>query len=614
MPEWTQKQTLGGAMDRMMRGARWATLAQTAAAVVSVALGAALLLVPLSAQQVATVAGAGIAIAGLVLALRRTDGPRFALLARIGGAALVLVGALMALWPDAGAPWLAALLATSLIAHGIVSVLASLRGDADRRAAGVLIGLAGISVGALAFSWPVLTLALFRLGVAAWLLFGGVRLLLDLLRRRTAHASDRGEERARPLSPLARWSRTIAAGLALVLAAGAVYGSAQLLGGTPLPAPGPFYAAPSEVPAEPGRLLRTEPLTTGVPSGAQAWRMLYTTTRADGGPAISSGTILAPAKRDGSPMPLLTVSHGTTGVVDGCAPSLGATPFADGAGTAMAELVTEHGWVAVTSDYAGMGTSEASGPAAYLVGEEEARNVLDASLAALQFEELSITSETIVWGHSQGGQGSLWTGQLAEEYAPGLTVLGVAAFAPAADLFGLAEADKDNAGGKTVSAYIAKTWNEVFPELDLESRLTPGSAGPVERISSLCFNGSDAMSAILRGTQVPNQIFPDELLEGGFGELLKRQTPTGPWPAPVLVAQGLADPLVLPRLQQGWVDARCEAGEIIDFRTFEGLGHVDLVAADSPLTAQIVEWTLDRWSGEEAPAACTSKRYPKSNG
>lgn len=601
----------------MTRSERWSMPALAVAAIASLGLGAALLLVPLSVQQIAAVAGAGIAVAGLVLALRGAEDRALAWIARLSGAALLVVGALMTVWPDAGAPWLAAMVALSLIVHGVVSGVAALRGSADRRVSGVLIALAGIAVGVLAFSWPVLTLALFRLGVGAWLLFGGLGLLFEMWRRRAARGDGDGAwaargprgDRVRPLSGFARWSRTIAAGLALVLAAGAAYGSAQLLGGTPQPVPGPFYSAPDEVPSVHGRLIRTEPLTTGVPEGAQAWRMLYTTTRPDGSPAISSGTILAPAKRDGSPLPLLTVSHGTTGVVDGCAPSLGALPFSDGAGTAMAEMVAEHGWVAVTSDYTGMGTD---GTTAYLVGEAEARNVLDASLAARQFAELSITTDTVVWGHSQGGQGSLWTGQIAVEYAPELTVLGVAAFAPAADLFGLAEADKDNAGGKTVSAYIAATWNEVFPELSLESHLTPGSAGPVERISQLCFNGSDVLAAILRGSQMPNQIFPDSLLDGDFGRLLKEQTPTGPWPAPVLVAQGLSDPLVLPKLQQQWVDDRCEDGAALDYRTFVGLSHVSLVAADSPFTPQVVEWTLDRWNGEAAPAGCTSKEYPES--
>jgi len=578
---------------------RWSRPARAIVGVLAAIAGIALFAVSLSPQQVSIVTGLGLAIAGVSLLFRVGEDRAQTLLGRIAGGALIALGIVLAAWPDAGAPWLAFLVAAAIMVHAAVSLIAALRGDKDLRAARVLIALAGIGFGVLTLSWPVLTLALFRLAVGAWLVFLGVRLVID-----HAPAVKHGGR-------FATWARTIGAALALVLSVGAAYGSAQLLGGTPLPAPTSFYSAPESLPSGHGQLIRTERLTTGVPTGTQAWRMLYTTTDAHGKPAVSSGTILAPADPDGSELPLLTVSHGTTGVVDGCAPSLSATPFADGAGSAMAEMVADHGWVAVISDYVGMGTE---GTAAYLVGDSEAKNVLDASLAAQQFEELSISSDTVVWGHSQGGQGSLWTGQIATDYAPSLQVLGVAAFAPAADLYGLADADKKTAPGKTVSAYIASTWNEVFPELSLESQLTPGSRGPVDRIGQLCFNGSDALSAILLGSQVPNQVFPDDVLAGPFGDLLKQQTPTGPWPAPVLVAQGLDDPLVLPRLQQGWVDDRCQAGMAIDYRTFDGLNHVSLVAADSPLTTQIVEWTLDRWEGAPAPDSCTSQEYPQQAG
>lgn len=611
----------------MIRDARWSKPLHLLMALAASALGLVLILVGLTVQQIAIVTGIGLAAIGVTVVLRGfgaeigredRDSPdgvneshRTDWVSAVAGAALLIVGALMALWPDAGAPWLAVAVAITLIAHGAVSAIGAFRGSADRRLSGVLIALTGIALGILAFLWPVLTLVLFRLGVGAWLVFNGLRLVFELWRGRAWHEKTREQKASsKPQSRIARWSSTVASALALVLAVGAVYGSAQLFGGTPQPTPDAFYSAPNEVPSKPGQLIRTEPLTVGVPQGAQAWKMLYTTTHPDGSPAVSSGTILAPEKLDGSTLPLLTVSHGTTGVVNGCAPSLGATPFADGAGTAMQQMVTEHGWVAVTSDYVGMGTA---GTAAYLVGDAEARNVLDASLAARQFDELSLSSDTVVWGHSQGGQGSLWTGQIAKDYAPELTVLGVAAFAPAADLFGLANADKNTAPGKTISAYIAKTWNTIFPELELEKHLTPGSKAPVERISQLCFNGSDALSAVLSGTQVPNQIFPESMLSGDFGDLLKKQTPVGPFPAPVLVAQGLADPLVRPPLQQQWIDDRCDAGVVIDYRTFVGLSHVNLVAADSPLTPQIVQWTLDRWNGEAAPTKCTSKKYPQES-
>ena len=580
-------------------------------AVVSALAGTALVLAPLGPRDVALVTGVGLIGSGVALLLhpaadrgdagdraaRRAAAPR---LSRALGAVVIAFGAVAALWSGGGAPWTAFLIGAALVAHGALGVVRAARHRGPGRAAEILGAAAAAVFGALSFNWPVLTLTVFRFAVGAWLVFFGLRLLGELILHRPGHEGRR-ERPARSGSRLRRWGRTAAAAIALVVAVGLASGSAALLGGAPLPEPGPFYAAPREVPSEPGRLIRSEPLTTGVPHGAEAWRILYTTTHPDGSAAVSSGTVLAPAERRAGALPLLTVAHGTTGVVPKCAPSMSATPFADGAGTAMARMVTEHGWVAVTSDYVGLGTA---GTHPYLVGEAEARNVLDASRAAQELEAVSVTTDTVVWGHSQGGQGSLWTGQFAAEYAPEFTVRGVAAFAPAADLYGLADADKTEPGGKAVSAYIASTWDRLYPELELARHLTPGSAGGVERIHDLCFDGRDALAAILAGTQVPNQVFPDSVLDGPFGERLKAQEPRGQFPAPVLVAQGLADPLVKPELQHRWVSERCRAGEAIDYRTYPGLGHVDLVGPDSPLTPQLVQWTLDRWSGKPATPNC----------
>ena len=411
-----------------------------------------------------------------------------------------------------------------------------IRHGGDQRATSVIIALASIVFGVVALAWPVLTLTLLQ----AWR-----RCMVRVLRAALVMAAlyRNAPERPKQRGRVARWSRTIGASLALVLAIAVALGSGWALGGVPLPNPGKFYTPPASVPDEPGKLIRSERIKAGIPKGADGWRILYTTTNLDGSPAVSSGTIVAPKRRGDDPLPLLSVAHGTTGVAAKCAPSLSATPLADGAGAALEQLVTEHGWAAVTSDYIGLGTA---GAHPYLIGDSEARNVLDATRAAQEFADISVEAETVVWGHSQGGQGSLWTGQVAADYAPELTIQGIAAFAPAADLFGLAEVNKTDAAGKTVSAYIASTWAELYPELDLASQLTPGSARGVEKIQDLCFNGKDALSAILHGTQVPNQIFPDRVLDGEFGNLLRAQTPTGPFPAPVLVAQGGADPLVKP--------------------------------------------------------------------
>ncbi|WP_439901288.1 lipase family protein [Microbacterium azadirachtae] len=572
-----------------------------------VAVGVVFLLVSMTVQTIAIVTGIGILLAGVAVLVTAGEGrgpgageappsrPAAVIVMRVLGVLLALLGAGMALWPAAGAPLLSLLLTIALVAFAMAIGVRALQPGADQRVTGVIAAVATLAVAAITVFWPVLTLVVFRLGVGAWFVFIGLQLIVRALWR---HAPGRrGPGRRRGV----RWLRTIGASAALVLAVAVAAGSGALLGGTPLPVPDAFYTPPSDVPSQPGTLIRSEPMTVGVPAGAKAWRILYTTTNPDGSPAVSSGTVLAPADPGPDPLPLLTVSHGTVGVVPGCAPSLSGAPFADGAGTAMADMVTKHGWVAVTSDYIGLGTK---GPHPYLVGDAEARNVWDASKAVLGFRAVKVSTDTVIWGHSQGGQGALWTAQIAASYAPEFTVKGVAAFAPASDLYALAEAIKSETAGKTVSAYIAATWDKVYPDLEVEKNLTPGSAGPVERIGGLCFNGRDGLAAILRGSQVPNQIFPDALLDGPFGDRLKEQEPTGPFPAPLLVAQGLADPLVKPAIQDAWVRSRCDAGIPVDYRTYPGLGHVELVGPDSPLTPQLEQWTLDRWNGKAPTPDC----------
>src|SRR5690606_32660472 len=113
---------------------------------------------------------------------------------------------------------------------------------------------------------------------------------------------------------------------------------------------------------------------------------LYTSTDGEGEPTVVSGTVLAPGAGSVEPLPVVSVAHGTTGIVPRCAPSLAANPFADGASAALEQIVAE-GWVGVTSDYVGLGTA---GPHGYLVGPDAARNVLDATRAARELDGVSL--------------------------------------------------------------------------------------------------------------------------------------------------------------------------------------------------------------------------------
>ena len=100
------------------------------------------------------------------------------------------------------------------------------------------------------------------------------------------------------------------------------------------------------------------------------------------------------------------------------------------------------GYVVAATDYPGLGTP---GPHPYLVGLSEARAVIDSVRVARSLPGAGGGNRFIVWGHSQGGHAALFTGLIAKSYAPELSLLGVAAAAPASELADLMDDDLSTA-------------------------------------------------------------------------------------------------------------------------------------------------------------------------
>lgn len=165
------------------------------------------------------------------------------------------------------------------------------------------------------------------------------------------------------------------------------------------------------------------------PSGMQAWRIRYMSRSDKDQPEEMTGMVVAPS---GPPSrlgrPVLAWAHGTWGISDKCTPSTSENFFS--ATPALREMVAR-GYVVVAPDYSGLGTKQVH---PYMVGPSAAHSVLDAVRAARGIAEAGASSRFAVWGESQGGHASLWTGQLAGSYAPELTLTGVAAAAPPTDL------------------------------------------------------------------------------------------------------------------------------------------------------------------------------------
>ncbi|HEX4438190.1 MAG TPA: lipase family protein [Solirubrobacteraceae bacterium] len=393
---------------------------------------------------------------------------------------------------------------------------------------------------------------------------------------------------------------SIVATLALWLAPGLATASVPA---TSTAAGGSFYEAPARLPRRPGTLLRYESFVAGVPPGGLAWRILYTTTRADGSETVASAVVLAPAAAgSGTPLPLIAWAHGTTGVAGACAPSLlgGNSPFY--AGIPSVEAVLHEGWALVATDYPGLGTA---GPTPYLQGSGEARSVLDSIRAAHDLPTVRLSKRTVLWGHSQGGQAVLWSGIVGPDYAPDVRIAGIAAIAPVSGLGMLTGALGDSPTGQVLRAYMLSSYASAYPDLSLEAQTAPGGAVLVRALAERCLEGPQPAVPYLEALPAPGPpLFPPGPITGAWADRLRQNVPSRLIAAPLLIAQGLEDGLA--GEQQRYVEQRCAAGQRLEYRTYAGLGHTSIDEDGSPLIGDLLTWTGRRFGGSRRPSGCST--------
>ena len=134
-----------------------------------------------------------------------------------------------------------------------------------------------------------------------------------------------------------------------------------------------------------------------------------------GEPIFVSGVVVVPQGEPPSGgRPIVAWAHPTSGITPRCAPSLAIFLFQQIQGL---RSFVERGYVVAATDYPGLGTP---GPHPYLVGDSEARAVIDAVRVAGNLPGAGGGKRFTVWGHSQGGQAALFTGMIAKTYAPEL--------------------------------------------------------------------------------------------------------------------------------------------------------------------------------------------------
>ncbi|KRD43586.1 lipase [Cellulomonas sp. Root930] len=557
--------------------------------IVAVLVGAVLVVRPFSSLAVLVV----VVVVGLVVlgVDELADGDRWSVVrgsVSLGAALAVVV------WPGVTIRVLALVVAGALIVDGVLDLARSRGVHGTARANAVVGGATAIVLGVLALAWPDVTVLVVAVVFAVRLVIVGVREIVAGARGQDA---DLGRLWPRRAGPRGGWWRLTGSVLGALVALVLVLAGVVVQRG--VPRPDAFYDQPDDVPSAPGQLLRSEPFTSDeIPDGARAWRILYTTTRDEGRPAVASGLVVAPDSA--SPSPVVAWAHGTTGVASGCAPSV----LTDGLGAGamfVQDDVLAQGWAMVAPDYTGLGTE---GPHPYLIGLGEGRSVLDAVRAAHQLSAVDLADETVVWGHSQGGHAALWTGMLAPTYAPELQIDGVAALAPASNLPALVDVVETVTAGELFASYVVEGYTAEYPDVSFDELVRPGARIITREMAQRCLAEPGVLVSVLTSLALDRPIWSGDPSSGVFLDRLVQNVPSGRIAAPLLVAQGADDALVTPAAQGAYVDDRCAAGYAVDYRTYAGRGHVPLVEADSPLVPELLAWTTDRFSGEPAADTC----------
>ncbi len=358
-----------------------------------------------------------------------------------------------------------------------------------------------------------------------------------------------------------------------------------------------FYAIPSPLPAaQPGQIIREQPLGTSVQNGS-GYRMLYYTQLANGDLAVSSGMVFMPS----GPAPaggrkIVAWAHGTVGLGDSCAPSRQQNPTA-AIQTWIGDMLAR-GYIVTATDYTGLGTA---GEPYYLVGDSEARDVLNSVRAAQNFPAASASNQFAVFGHSQGGHAALFTTQEASSYAPELHLVATTAAAPAAELPALLEQQYQQGVSWAIGPIVSVSWPNYYSGLQNSQVVSSAGMRNYQRLAYKCVV-DEAANILLRSAVKDSYYQIDPTQNISWYNAATSQIPQAPPKAvPTLIVQGLSDTVVLPDTTALLVQSFCAAGANISTMWLGQTNHLPTALIAGPT---VVQWLQARFEGQPAYSTC----------
>lgn len=346
-----------------------------------------------------------------------------------------------------------------------------------------------------------------------------------------------------------------------------------------------FYGVPDPLPSGPhGTLIRFQPMDDYDLGGSTAYRIMYLSKSLEGQPIAVTGVALVPdAEPPAGGRPMITISHGTTGIADECAPS----KHPQRSEITLVGKALAPTFLIAATDYEGLGTP---GRHPYLVGPSEGRSSIDALLAAGQLPDAHPGKRFAIAGYSQGGHGALWTSQVAAQWAPDLTVVGTFAGAPASeiDLTLLAAPNLPQAG---FAYMLIAGYGAAYPQAEPDTILTPEGVKLLDAVDHGC--AQDTFKALAGKS-------PKDLIEPGAAQREPWKTLTKENDgatektndAPTLIIHSKGDRTVPLIFSQLLLKRMCANGQVVERRLIDEGGHTQ---AAIPAYEQAMTWIEARF-------------------
>jgi alpha-beta hydrolase superfamily lysophospholipase len=199
---------------------------------------------------------------------------------------------------------------------------------------------------------------------------------------------------------------------------------------------------------------------------------------------------------------------------------------------------------------------------------------------------------------------------MAREYAPELYVQGVAALAPASDPPALVQNISSVTGGSIFASYAFASFSSIYDDVSYDDYVRPGADTVLRQMSERCLSDPAIVVSVAAslGMSGDPRLFSEPPASGPLGVHLRDNAAPLHQNAPVLLAHGGADSVIPVTTQTAFVRRMCAAGQVVDYRIYDGYEHAGVVERPSPLLDELIEWTTARFAGKPAPEKCSTTR------